>query len=51
MNFCHVGMLSGVLLFGLGCPDTSLCAETPIWQPSAGHKQIPIWPGTRLINR
>jgi acetyl esterase/lipase len=23
-----------------------LCAETPSWQPSPGHKQVPIWPGS-----
>ena len=22
-----------------------LCAETPGWQPSPGHTQVPIWPG------
>jgi acetyl esterase/lipase len=22
-----------------------LRAQTPVWQPSAGHKQVPIWPG------
>src|SRR5882724_4641807 len=21
-------------------------AQTPVWQPSAGHTQIPLWPGT-----
>jgi acetyl esterase/lipase len=24
---------------------TSLHAQKPVWQPSAGHTQIPIWPG------
>ena len=23
-----------------------LSAQTPVWQPSPGHTQIPIWPGT-----
>jgi acetyl esterase/lipase len=23
-----------------------LSAQTPAWQPSAGHTQVPIWPGT-----
>ena len=23
----------------------SLNAQTPVWQPSAGHTQVPIWPG------
>jgi acetyl esterase/lipase len=22
-----------------------LSAQTPVWQPSPGHKQVPIWPG------
>ena len=22
-----------------------LCAQTPVWQPSPGHTQVPIWPG------
>jgi len=24
----------------------SLSAQTPAWQPSPGHSQVPIWPGT-----
>jgi acetyl esterase/lipase len=32
--------LSAVFVFGV------LCAQTPVWQPSPGHTQIPIWPGT-----
>ena len=23
----------------------SLSAQTPVWQPSPGHTQVPIWPG------
>lgn len=23
-----------------------MCAQTPAWQPSLGHTQVPIWPGT-----
>jgi acetyl esterase/lipase len=23
----------------------SVCAETVVWQPAAGHTQVPIWPG------
>lgn len=23
-----------------------LCAQTSVWQPSPGHTQVPIWPGT-----
>jgi acetyl esterase/lipase len=26
-------------------PSRSLSAQKPVWQPSAGHTQIPIWPG------
>ena len=24
----------------------ALVAQKPLWQPSAGHTQVPIWPGT-----
>ena len=30
------------ILFAYGC----LSAQTNVWQPSPGHMQIPIWPGT-----
>src|SRR5215467_14903314 len=30
------------LLFATG----SLHAQTPVWQPSPGHVQVAIWPGT-----
>jgi acetyl esterase/lipase len=30
------------VLLGLG----GVSAQTPVWQPSPGHKQVPIWPGT-----
>ena len=23
----------------------TLIAQTPVWQPSPGHTQLPIWPG------
>ena len=23
----------------------SVCAQKPVWQPSPGHTQVPIWPG------
>src|SRR5258708_16487161 len=29
------------VVFGVG----SLSAQKPVWQPSPGHTQIPIWPG------
>jgi acetyl esterase/lipase len=31
--------LCGVFAFG------GLSAQTPAWQPSPGHAQVPIWPG------
>jgi len=31
------------LLFASG--SAALIAQTPAWQPSLGHKQVPIWPG------
>ena len=24
----------------------ALCAQKPVWQPSPGHTQVPIWPGS-----
>lgn len=35
-------ILAFCLLIGAG----GLGAQTPVWQPSPGHTQIPIWPGT-----
>ena len=32
------------LACGLLCASGALCAQTPVWQPSAGHTQVPIWP-------
>jgi acetyl esterase/lipase len=29
------------VLFAVG----RLCAQAPVWQPSLGHTQVPIWPG------
>jgi acetyl esterase/lipase len=34
------------LLAGLLVVSGSVDAIATVWQPSAGHKQIPIWPGT-----
>ena len=34
-------MLGLCLVFGLG----AVRAQTFVWQPSAGHTQVPIWPG------
>ena len=30
-----------VVAFGFGGPST----QSPLWQPSPGHTQVPIWPG------
>jgi acetyl esterase/lipase len=30
---------------GLGLAAAGLCAQSPAWQPSPGHRQVPIWPG------
>jgi acetyl esterase/lipase len=38
------GALLGVLLLSL-LPWADLCRAGPAWQPSAGHAQVPIWPG------
>src|SRR5689334_6575035 len=29
------------VLFAFGCA----VAQAPIWQPTSGHTQVPIWPG------
>jgi acetyl esterase/lipase len=36
------------LIFALWvvCASSSLFAQKPGWQPSPGHTQVPIWPGT-----
>ncbi len=39
MKLC---ILALCVVFGFG----SLQAEIPVWQPSPGHTQMPIWPGT-----
>jgi acetyl esterase/lipase len=36
-----VGVLVLCLVFAIG----GLNAQTPVWQPSPGHTQTPIWPG------
>jgi acetyl esterase/lipase len=37
-------MKSLILAFYGSIAVSSLCAETPGWQPSPGHAQMPIWP-------
>jgi len=33
------------LTFPLGVLNSPSLAQTPVWRPSPGHMQIPIWPG------
>src|SRR6266704_4570803 len=46
--FCLWGIVMKPLLFALFVVFAfgSLSAQTPAWQPSPGHTQVPIWPGT-----
>ena len=32
-------------VFCLLFATSGLCAEAPVWQPSPGHTQVPLWPG------
>ena len=34
-----------IFALGVGLAAVSLSAQTPSWQPTPGHTQIPIWPG------
>jgi acetyl esterase/lipase len=34
-----------ICTLGIALTFVGLSAQTPVWQPSAGHTQIPIWPG------
>src|SRR4051812_42425473 len=34
----------GILLLGMACAHSQ--EHTAVWQPTPGHLQIPIWPGT-----
>lgn len=38
-------MKPGILVIGLVFAFVAAVAQTPVWQPSAPHRQIPIWPG------
>ncbi len=42
MRVVNAAVLSVCALFGA----SALIAQTPAWQPSAGHTQTPIWPST-----
>jgi acetyl esterase/lipase len=37
--------LAGFLILAFACHGPSPRAEPAVWQPSAGHTQIPLWPG------
>jgi len=37
--------LAGLVLLASVCPGGASYAQPPVWQPSPGHTQIPIWPG------
>ncbi len=45
MNFSRAVALSGLIFLASVYQGISLGAEPSGWQPSAGHTQIPIWPG------
>ncbi len=38
-------MKSLIFAFCVVFPFGAVCAQTPTWQPSPGHTQLPIWPG------
>ena len=40
----HMTPVIPTLLLVFAC--CSLSAQKPCWQPSPGHTQVPIWPGT-----
>src|SRR5580704_536761 len=42
----EIVMKSLIFAFYVLFTVSGLCAETPSWQPSPGHRQVPIWPGS-----
>ena len=38
-------MKPSIMPFCVICAVGGLRAQAPVWQPSAGHTQVPIWPG------
>jgi acetyl esterase/lipase len=44
MNFFRSVALAALLLASVG-QASALGAQPAVWQPSPGHRQIPIWPG------
>jgi acetyl esterase/lipase len=43
--FAGIVMRPLLLAFCVVCAFSGLRAQTPAWQPSPGHTQVPIWPG------
>ena len=41
-----IAMKSLIFAFHVLFTVGGLCAETPSWQPSPGHMQVPIWPAS-----
>jgi acetyl esterase/lipase len=42
----EIAMKPSIVAVSLLLAFSSLSAQKPVWQPSPGHTQIPIWPGT-----
>jgi hypothetical protein len=42
---CRIPMKLFIFLLYFALALTGLSAQTPLWQPSPGHTQVPIWPG------
>jgi acetyl esterase/lipase len=38
-------MKPSIIAFCVVCAVSGVSAQTPAWQPSPGHTQVPIWPG------
>lgn len=38
-------MQPAIIAFYVACAVCRLSAQAPVWQPSSGHTQMPIWPG------
>jgi acetyl esterase/lipase len=41
----HFALILLAFTFCIVFAAGNLCAEKPVWQPSPGHTQVPIWPG------
>src|SRR5579859_1085752 len=40
----HIMLKHLIVFASVICMPASLMAQTPAWQPAAGHTEIPIWP-------